>query len=236
MAIAIGPAIVLCAALSSRRGGRVPVSVLAMGSAGDPSGGGIVIAWLLAWPVGAVVLGAVPLIYVARGTSLSSALIFAFAVALAAPFALGTVLASLRGLTGCSSARERAGQRLRQARDVPAVLRPVVGVELGHGEAEQRVVRGQDVEGRQRRVEAHADAAPGVLRQRHVGEVDRRRRRSGRGSAGRRSWRARAPRAAAATGSARRSSTPIGAQVRARRSPRARQPCAGRARPEEHEV
>ena len=94
VAIAIGPAIVLCAALSSRRGGRVPVSVLAMGSAGDPSGGGIVIVWLLAWPVGAIVLGALPLIYVAHGTSLSSALIFAFAVALAAPSALGVVLAN----------------------------------------------------------------------------------------------------------------------------------------------
>ena len=65
-----------------------------MGTTGDPSGGGIVIAWLLAWPAAAVVLGALPLIYVARGTSLSSALIFAFAVALAAPFALGAVLAS----------------------------------------------------------------------------------------------------------------------------------------------
>jgi hypothetical protein len=93
-AIAIGPAIVLCAALSSRRGGRVPVSVLAMGSAGDPSGGGIVVAWLLAWPVGAMVLGALPLIYVARGTSLSSAVTFALAVALAAPAALGLVLAN----------------------------------------------------------------------------------------------------------------------------------------------
>ena len=41
-----------------------------------------------------MVLGAVPLIYVARGTSLSSAVIFAFAVALAAPFALGAVLAN----------------------------------------------------------------------------------------------------------------------------------------------
>jgi hypothetical protein len=92
-AIVIGPTIVLCAALSSRRGGRVPVSVLAMGSVGDPSGGGIVIAWLLAWPVAAVVLGALPLVYVARGTSLSSAAIFAAAVATAAPFALATVLA-----------------------------------------------------------------------------------------------------------------------------------------------
>jgi hypothetical protein len=65
-----------------------------MGSAGDPSGGGIVVAWLLAWPVGAMVLGALPLIYVARGTSLSSAVTFALAVALAAPAALGLVLAN----------------------------------------------------------------------------------------------------------------------------------------------
>jgi len=93
-AIAIGPTVVLCAALSSRRGGRVPVSVLAMGSVGDPSGGGIVVAWLLAWPVAAVVLGALPLVYVARGTSLSSAAIFAAAVATAAPFALGVTLAN----------------------------------------------------------------------------------------------------------------------------------------------
>ena len=72
--IAIVPAIALCAAMSSRRGGRLPVSVLAVGTAGDPSGGGIVIAWLLAWPAAAVVLGALPLVYVARGTSLASAL------------------------------------------------------------------------------------------------------------------------------------------------------------------
>jgi hypothetical protein len=64
-----------------------------MGSAGDPSGGGIVVAWLLAWPVAAVVLGALPLVYVARGTSLSSAAIFSATVATAAPFALATVLA-----------------------------------------------------------------------------------------------------------------------------------------------
>jgi hypothetical protein len=93
VAVAVVPTVVLCAALSSRRGGRVPVSVLAMGSAGDPSGGGIVVAWLLAWPAGAVALGALPLVYVARGTSLSSAVVFALAVALAAPFALATVLA-----------------------------------------------------------------------------------------------------------------------------------------------
>jgi hypothetical protein len=93
-AVAIVPTIVLCAALSSRRGGRVPVSVLAMGSAADPSGGGIVIAWVLAWPAAAVVLGALPLVFIARATALSSAVGLAVAIALAAPYALGVTLAS----------------------------------------------------------------------------------------------------------------------------------------------
>jgi hypothetical protein len=91
-AIAIVPTVVLCAALSSRRGGRVPVSVLAAGMV-DPTGGGVVTTWLLAWPAAAVALGALPLIYVARGTSLGSALGFAVLVAAAAPVVLGAVLA-----------------------------------------------------------------------------------------------------------------------------------------------
>ena len=113
--IAVVPAIVLCAALSSRRGGRVPVSVLALGSTGDPSGGGIVIAWLLAWPAAAVVLGALPLVFVARAHALGSALVFAFAVARAAPFVLAQVLGALRGLsrrcpTAGASRRRSAGR------------------------------------------------------------------------------------------------------------------------------
>ena len=91
-AVAVVPAIVLCAALSSRRGGRLPVSVLALGSAGDPSGGGIVIAWLLAWPAAAVVLGALPLVFVAHAHALGSALVLALAVAATAPFILAQVL------------------------------------------------------------------------------------------------------------------------------------------------
>ena len=92
-AVAVVPAIVLCAALSSRRGGRLPVSVLAMGTTGDPSGGGIVVAWLLAWPAAAVALGALPLVFVARAHALGSALVLAFAVAGTAPFILAQVLA-----------------------------------------------------------------------------------------------------------------------------------------------
>ncbi len=93
-AVAVLPAIVLCAAMSSRRGGRLPVSVLAMGSTGDPSGGGIVVAWLLAWPAGAVALGALPLIYVARAHALSGAAVVSFAVLATAPFVLAQVLAA----------------------------------------------------------------------------------------------------------------------------------------------
>jgi hypothetical protein len=96
-AVAVVPAIVLCAALSSRRGGRLPVSVLALGTSGDPTGGGIVIAWLLAWPAGAVVLGALPPVYLARASSLSSALVVGFAVVATAPFVLGQVLAGSEG-------------------------------------------------------------------------------------------------------------------------------------------
>jgi hypothetical protein len=92
-AVALVPAIVLCAALASRRGGRLPISVLALGSAGDPTSGGIVIAWMLAWPAGAVAVGALPMLYVARGTSAGSAMGFAIAVAVAAPLVLGAVLA-----------------------------------------------------------------------------------------------------------------------------------------------
>jgi hypothetical protein len=96
-ALAVVPAIVLCAALSSRRGGRLPVSVLALGTTGDPSGGGIVIAWLLAWPLAAVALGALPLIFVARAHALGSALVLTFAVAATAPYILAQVLGASEG-------------------------------------------------------------------------------------------------------------------------------------------
>jgi hypothetical protein len=44
-----------------------------------------------------VALGALPLVYVARGPSAASALVFALAVAAAAPFALGVALAGSEG-------------------------------------------------------------------------------------------------------------------------------------------
>ncbi len=94
VAVAVTPAIVACAALSSRRGGRLPISVLTAGAAGDPTGGGAaVIAWLAAWPAAAAVLGGLPLVLVARGASLSGALPPALVVAAGAPIALAYVLA-----------------------------------------------------------------------------------------------------------------------------------------------
>jgi hypothetical protein len=94
MAVAVTPTIVGCAALSSRRGGRVPMSVLTGGAAADPTfGGGFVLAWLMAWPATAMVLGGLPLVLVARGTSVSDALTLGLFVAACAPPALAFVLA-----------------------------------------------------------------------------------------------------------------------------------------------
>lgn len=95
MVVAVVPAIVLCAALSSRRGGRLPMSVLATGTATDPAGGGAaIVAWLLAWPVTAAVVGGLPLVLVAHVPSLSSALTLAIAVAAFAPPILARMLGS----------------------------------------------------------------------------------------------------------------------------------------------
>jgi hypothetical protein len=61
--VAIGtvPAVTCCAAMSARRGGRLPPSVLAVATAGDPSGGAIALAvWLTGWPVLAVIVAGVP--------------------------------------------------------------------------------------------------------------------------------------------------------------------------------
>ena len=94
IAVAVSPAIVACAALSSRRGGRLPMSVLTFGAASDPSGGGAaVVLWLLAWPVGAALIGGLPVVLVARGTTLSGSLPPALLVAAVAPLVLGSVLA-----------------------------------------------------------------------------------------------------------------------------------------------
>jgi hypothetical protein len=84
------PTVALCAALSARRGGRMPLSVLFFASGGaDPSGGGLVIAgWLLAWPAAAALLagGAIHLASTAQG--LTAALM----LALLAPLVLANAV------------------------------------------------------------------------------------------------------------------------------------------------
>jgi hypothetical protein len=94
MAVAVVPAIALCAALSSRRGGRLPVSVLATGMTADPTGGAVtIVAWLLMWPAIAAIVGALPLVLAAHGSSLGSALTLGLALAAFAPWLLAQVLA-----------------------------------------------------------------------------------------------------------------------------------------------
>jgi hypothetical protein len=58
LAVAAAPVCALCAALSARRGGRLPLGVLGVATS-DPSGAGglVVLGWLLVWP-GLAALGA----------------------------------------------------------------------------------------------------------------------------------------------------------------------------------
>jgi hypothetical protein len=79
----------LCAALSARRGGRMPLSVLFFASGSDPSGGGIVVLlWLIAWPATAALVGGGALHLASRAHGTGTALI----LALAAPVVLGYLL------------------------------------------------------------------------------------------------------------------------------------------------
>jgi hypothetical protein len=61
-AVAVTPAVTLCAALSSRRGGQLPPSLLSV-TYGDQTGmsAGLILGWIVAFPVLAVVLGSLPL-------------------------------------------------------------------------------------------------------------------------------------------------------------------------------
>jgi hypothetical protein len=68
LAAGAAPVAVGCAAMSARRGGRLPQSVLSNAVATDPSGGGIgILLWLAWWPALAAVLGAGPVLAVANG-------------------------------------------------------------------------------------------------------------------------------------------------------------------------
>jgi hypothetical protein len=90
--VAVGPGLTGCAAMAARRGGRVPISVLATATAGDPSGGAVgVLGWLARWPAAALALAGVPLALVGHSAaSLVPALVWAVAGS-------GIIAALLRG-------------------------------------------------------------------------------------------------------------------------------------------
>ena len=91
-AVLVVPALTCCAAMSARRGGRLPDTVFASAVAFDPSGGGIgILMWLAAWPAAAAVVGAVPVLVAARSGA-GPALVTAGAVLVGAGF----LVASLR--------------------------------------------------------------------------------------------------------------------------------------------
>jgi hypothetical protein len=82
LAVLATPTITLCAALSSRRGGRLPPSLLAV-TYGDSSGmsAGLVLGWIVLWPLLAVAASAVPIaIVVNNGTSVLPQFVFALVV------------------------------------------------------------------------------------------------------------------------------------------------------------
>ncbi len=93
VAIAAAPTVTLCAGMSSRRGGRLPLKVLTFATGGDPTGAGIgvIVGWLLLWPTLAAALGAIPVL-VASGAP-SSALTVTLLCCVAAPAAITGALA-----------------------------------------------------------------------------------------------------------------------------------------------
>jgi hypothetical protein len=62
LAVLATPTITLCAALSSRRGGRLPPSLLSV-TYGDTTGmsAGLIVGWIILWPLLAALAGAVPI-------------------------------------------------------------------------------------------------------------------------------------------------------------------------------
>jgi len=84
IAITVAPLLTLCAAMSARRGGRVPQTLLVTAIAADPTGGGTAVAgWFAWWPSIAVVIGVVPLVVAhAGGLALTAIWILAAAAVL----------------------------------------------------------------------------------------------------------------------------------------------------------
>jgi hypothetical protein len=66
-AIAVMPMVTGCAAMSARRRGRLPQSLLFAAVGGDPSAGGVAItAWLAFWPTLAATVGSIPVLLITR--------------------------------------------------------------------------------------------------------------------------------------------------------------------------
>jgi hypothetical protein len=91
LAVLATPAITLCAGLSSRRGGQLPASLMSVTNT-DTTGmsGAIIIGWIVAWPLLAVVLGTLPVsLIVTHGTAGAPQLV---ALLVVAAIALTTAL------------------------------------------------------------------------------------------------------------------------------------------------
>jgi hypothetical protein len=72
--IAATPVAVGCAAMSARRGGRAPQSVVIVAMAVDPAGGGLaLLQWLAFWPSVAAILGGTPILLAATGKGVPAA-------------------------------------------------------------------------------------------------------------------------------------------------------------------
>jgi hypothetical protein len=68
VAVGVTPILTFCAAMSARRGGRLPYRVLVTAAAADPSGGGLaLLSWGTSWPTLGVVLAGVPILLVTSG-------------------------------------------------------------------------------------------------------------------------------------------------------------------------
>lgn len=64
--VAAAPVVTCCAAMSARRRGRAPQSIVMVATAVDPAGGGLALAqWLAFWPSIAAVLGGAPVLLTA---------------------------------------------------------------------------------------------------------------------------------------------------------------------------
>jgi hypothetical protein len=78
LVVAVTPMLACCAAMSARRGGRLPPSVFVTAVAADPSGGaGALLAYFAFWPAVAATLGGVPIVLATSAGS--AAVVFAAA-------------------------------------------------------------------------------------------------------------------------------------------------------------